>query len=46
MPETLTPDEAAARLDATETLGVPLGTGQPPEFMAALGRSFVRMISV
>ena len=38
MPETLTADEAAARLDATETLGVPLGTGQPPEFMAALGR--------
>ncbi|HEX2128599.1 MAG TPA: acetyl-CoA hydrolase/transferase C-terminal domain-containing protein [Solirubrobacterales bacterium] len=38
MPETLSADEAAARLDATETLGVPLGTGQPPEFMAALGR--------
>ena len=38
MPETLSADDAAARLDATETLGVPLGTGQPPEFMAALGR--------
>jgi acyl-CoA hydrolase len=37
VPETLTPDEAAARLEPTDTLGIPLGTGQPPAFMAALG---------
>jgi acyl-CoA hydrolase len=37
MPETLSADEAAARLDAADELGLPLGTGQPPAFMAALG---------
>ena len=35
--ETLTPAEAAARLLPSDTLGIPLATGQPPEFMAALG---------
>jgi acyl-CoA hydrolase len=38
VPETLTPDEAAARLEPTDTLGIPLGTGQPPKFLEALGR--------
>jgi acyl-CoA hydrolase len=37
MPESLTPAEAAARLAPDDTLGIPLGTGQPPAFMAALG---------
>ncbi len=37
MAETLTPAEAAARLLPSDTLGIPLATGQPPEFMAALG---------
>ena len=37
MPGALTPQEAAARLEPTDTLGIPLGTGQPPAFMAALG---------
>ena len=32
-----TPQEAASRLQPTDTLGIPLGTGQPPAFMAALG---------
>ena len=35
--ETLTPAEAASRLRPTDTLGIPLATGQPPGFMAALG---------
>jgi acyl-CoA hydrolase len=34
---TLSPEEAAARLEPTDTLGIPLGTGQPPALMAALG---------
>jgi acyl-CoA hydrolase len=38
VPETLSPDEAAARLEPTDTLGIPLGTGQPPAFLEALGR--------
>jgi acyl-CoA hydrolase len=38
VPETLTPTEAAARLESTDTLGLPLGTGQPPAFLEALGR--------
>ncbi len=38
MAETLTPAEAAARLLPSDTLGIPLATGQPPEFMAALGQ--------
>ncbi|MEJ7875795.1 MAG: acetyl-CoA hydrolase/transferase C-terminal domain-containing protein [Solirubrobacterales bacterium] len=37
MAETLNPAEAAARLEPTDTLGIPLATGQPPTFMAALG---------
>ncbi len=35
--ETLTPAQAAALLEPDDTLGIPLGTGQPPAFMAALG---------
>ena len=38
MPEKLTPDEAAARLEPVDTMAIPLGTGQPPAFMEALGR--------
>lgn len=37
MPETLSASEAAARLTTDDTLGIPLGTGQPPTFLAALG---------
>lgn len=37
MAETVTAQEAAARLRPTDTLGIPLGTGQAPAFMAALG---------
>ena len=37
MPEELTPAEAAARFEPADTLGIPLGTGQPPALMAALG---------
>jgi len=36
--ETLSPAEAASRLLPTDTLGIPLATGQPPGFMAALGK--------
>jgi acyl-CoA hydrolase len=36
--ERLTPDDAAARVGAEDTLGIPLGTGQPPAFLEALGR--------
>ncbi len=35
--EELTPQEAAARFEAADTLGIPLGTGQPPALMTALG---------
>jgi acyl-CoA hydrolase len=35
--ERLTAEQAAARVEATDTLGIPLGTGQPPGFMEALG---------
>ncbi len=35
--EELTADEAAARLYTTDTLGLPLGPGQPPAFLRALG---------
>jgi acyl-CoA hydrolase len=35
--EPLSPDEAAARLEPADTLGIPLGTGQPPALLAALG---------
>lgn len=37
MPIELTADEAAARLDSADTLGIPLGPGQPPAFLRALG---------
>jgi len=37
MTETLTAAEAAARMEPADALGIPLGTGQPPAFMAALG---------
>ena len=37
MSERLSPADAAARLHATDTLGIPLATGQAPAFMAALG---------
>ena len=33
-----TPDEAAARLRPVDTLAMPLGPGQPPAFLQALGR--------
>jgi acyl-CoA hydrolase len=36
--ETLSPADAAARVNPTDTIGIPLATGQPPEFMAALGK--------
>ena len=34
----MTADEAATRLEPRDTLGIPLGPGQPPEFLQALGR--------
>jgi acyl-CoA hydrolase len=37
MPEELTAEQAAARLETVDTLGMPLGPGQPPAFMRALG---------
>ncbi|MCV7362909.1 acetyl-CoA hydrolase/transferase family protein [Mycolicibacterium neworleansense] len=37
MPEELTAQQAAARLGAADTLGIPLGPGQPPAFLRALG---------
>lgn len=37
MAERLTPEAAAARLNSTDTLGMPHVTGQPPAFLAALG---------
>jgi acyl-CoA hydrolase len=33
-----TPDDAAAQLRSVDTLGMPLGPGQPPAFLEALGR--------
>ncbi|MDT5094931.1 MAG: hypothetical protein QOH60_4294 [Mycobacterium sp.] len=38
MSEELTAEQAAARLTPTDTLGMPLGPGQPPAFMRALGQ--------
>jgi acyl-CoA hydrolase len=38
MAEKLSVEDAAARFEATDTLGIPLGTGQPPALMGALGR--------
>ena len=35
--ESLSPADAAARLRPTDTLGLPLGPGQPPALLAALG---------
>ncbi len=37
MAEELTPADAAARLQPDDTLGLPLGPGQPPAFLQALG---------
>lgn len=37
MPTELTAEQAAARLQPTDTLGIPLGPGQPPAFLRALG---------
>ncbi len=34
----VSPDEAAARVRANDTLGIPLGPGQPQAFLEALGR--------
>lgn len=38
MPEELTAEQAAARLQPADTLGIPLGPGQPPAFLRALGQ--------
>jgi len=37
MPEQLTAEQAAARLEPADSLGMPLGPGQPPAFLRALG---------
>ena len=37
MPTELTAEQAAALLTPTDTLGIPLGPGQPPAFLRALG---------
>ena len=37
MPETLSAQEAAARIGVRDTLGLALGPGQPPAFLGALG---------
>src|SRR4051794_32685763 len=37
MPQELTAQQAAARLVTEDTLGMPLGPGQPPAFLRALG---------
>lgn len=37
MPTELTAEQAAARLKPSDTLGIPLGPGQPPAFLRALG---------
>lgn len=36
-PRELSPTDAVALLHPTDTIGLPLGPGQPPEFLAALG---------
>jgi acyl-CoA hydrolase len=36
VPERLSPADAVARLEASDTLGIPLRTGQPPRFIEAL----------
>lgn len=38
MTRTLTADDAAAELRPTDSIGMPLGPGQPPAFLEALGR--------
>jgi acyl-CoA hydrolase len=38
MAPTITPTEAAARVRPVDTLGIPLGTGQPAAFLEALGK--------
>ncbi|MGK2950572.1 MAG: acetyl-CoA hydrolase/transferase family protein [Acidimicrobiales bacterium] len=38
MTQHLSADDAAARLRPTDSLGMPLGPGQPPAFLEALGR--------
>ncbi|MGI8461271.1 MAG: acetyl-CoA hydrolase/transferase family protein [Solirubrobacterales bacterium] len=37
MPETLSPTDAAARFETTDTLGIPLGPGQPAALLEAMG---------
>lgn len=37
MPEELSAEQAAARIQTADTLGIPLGPGQPPAFLRALG---------
>jgi acyl-CoA hydrolase len=37
MPEELTAEQAAAKLKTEDTLGIPLGPGQPPAVLRALG---------
>jgi hypothetical protein len=37
MPSELSAADAAAALRSTDTLGIPLGTGQPPALLEALG---------
>ncbi len=37
MPQELTAEQAAALLNPTDTLGIPLGPGQPPALLRALG---------
>lgn len=36
--QTVTPEEAAARLEPDDSLGIPLGTGQPGALLEALGQ--------
>jgi acyl-CoA hydrolase len=38
MAKPISADEAVARMSPADTLGIPLGTGQPPRFLEALGR--------
>src|ERR671922_325139 len=37
MAATLSPEEAAARVHSVDSIGIPLGTGQPAAFLEALG---------
>lgn len=36
-PKMISPADAAAMVGDTDTLGIPLGPGQPPSFLHALG---------